>query len=381
VSTADGGLRIAICDWRDLRHPQGGGSELYVETIARGLAAAGNAVTLLTAAPAGVPRDELRAGVRYRRRGGPFTVYLWAALALLTRRVRADVVIDVQNAVPFLSPLVTRAPVVVVVHHVHREQWPVVYGRRMAALGWWVESRLAPRLYRRARYITVSDATRRELIALGVSGERISIVHNGAPARIAIPAPRTPAPHVLVLGRLVPHKRVEVVLEAVRRLRDRHPDLVVDVAGDGYWSEHLRAEAARLHVTDRVVFHGWVDEAMKARLLSQAWVNAVPSLKEGWGLSVTEAAAYAVPSIAFAGAGGLDESIVDGVTGTLVKDDFTAALHELLVDAPLRARLGAAAQRHAARYTWASAVLAVGAVLDTVLGMEPAPAAMHARAA
>ena len=97
---------------------------------------------------------------RVVRRGGRHTVYLRAAvlylagfvgLGRLARRHggRPDVVVDVGNGVPFLNPLYVRRPVIALVHHVHREQWPCVLGRRGARFGWWLESRLAPWAYRR----------------------------------------------------------------------------------------------------------------------------------------------------------------------------------------------------------------------------------------
>ncbi len=368
---ATGQRQIAICNWRDRRHPEGGGSELYIESIAARLAAAGHRVTMMCASVEGEPGDETRDGVHYRRRGTHHTVYLAAAWALLTRRVRADVVIDVQNGVPFLSSVVTRKPVVALVHHVHREQWSIVFGPRAARVGWWVESRLGPMLYRRSRYIAVSEATRRDLAGLGVSPDRITVVHNGTPT---LPEPhlgRSPAPRVVVLGRLVPHKHVGIVLAAAAALRERHPDLVVDVVGHGYFEADLRAQAAELDLHDAVIFHGWVDEQTKSDLLAQAWVNAVPSVKEGWGLGVVEAATVGTPSIAFAGAGGLDESIVAGHTGVLVDGDaeeFARELGLLLDDTERRTELGAAARRRAAMFTWDDAADQVAEILDTAMG-------------
>jgi glycosyltransferase involved in cell wall biosynthesis len=371
----EGRADIAICNWRDLRHPEGGGSELYVERVAKGLAAAGNRVTLLSAAVAGQPRDEVRDGVHYRRRGGRHTVYLRAAWALATRRVRPDVVLDVQNGVPFLSTVVTRRPVVALVHHVHREQWPVLFSPRAARLGWWVESRLGPFLYRRSRYVVVSDATRQDLGSLLPDTARITVAHNGTPEPVATGAPKSPTPRVVVLGRLVPHKRADIVLRAAASLVEQHPDLVVDIVGHGYADSDLRAEAVRLGLGDRVVFHGFVDERTKCDLLAAAWVNAVPSLKEGWALAVVEAGLQRTPSVAFAGAGGLDESIVDGVSGRLVRGgeaEFTETLGALLCDAGSRRELAAGAYRHAMTFSWDDTIRAVAGVLDASLeGVDP----------
>lgn len=359
---------VAICNWRDLRHPEAGGSERTVETVARLLAADSRQVTILCAKVAGQPADETRDGVRYLRAGGRIGVYLCAAWALLSGRVRPDVVVDVQNGLPWLSRLVTGKPVVVLLHHVHREQWSVVFGR-LGALGWLLESRVAPRIYRRSRYVTVSECTRAELGRQGIDPARVSVAHNGTPEPVPSRTTRSGTPRVVVLGRLVPHKRVEVVIRAAAALRDRFPDLAVDVVGRGWWAGELGALARRLGVEDLVTFHGFVDEQAKADLLARAWVGAVPSVREGWGLSVVEAASHGTPSVAFRTAGGLAESILDGRTGVLVdggEDAYTAALADLLADRERCATLGRRARAYASTFTWAGTAAAVARVLDEV---------------
>jgi len=346
---------VVFLNRRDLTNPEGGGSELYVETVAAHLAAAGDRVTFLCAGHGGAPREETRDGVRYLRRGGRHTVYVWAALLLLTRRLGSpDTVVEVQNGLPFLARLFTRRPVLVLVHHVHREQWPVLFGPLMARVGWWLESRLAPRVNRRCRYVAVSEATRAELVGLGVAPERVVVVHNGTAPPLASTAARAARPTIAVLGRVVPHKRVELVVDAAVALRERFPDLQVEVAGDGYWLPALRAHVAARGAQGFVHLHGRVTEQEKADLLARAWVHAVPSVKEGWGLSVVEAGTHRTPSVAFRAAGGLSESVLDGRTGLLVDapDGLVDALGALLGDEPLRTRLGEAAREHALAFTW-----------------------------
>jgi glycosyltransferase involved in cell wall biosynthesis len=345
---------VAICNWRDLQHPEAGGSEQHVETVARILAADGHPVTILCAKVAGRPADETRDGVRYLRAGGRFGVYLGAAWALLSGQVRPDVVVDVQNGLPWLSRLVTRKPVVVLLHHVHREQWQIVFGR-LGSLGWLLESRVAPRIYRRSRYLTVSERTRAELAEQGIDPARVTVAYNGTPEPVPAAAARSGTPRVVVLGRLVPHKRVEIVIHATAALRDRFPDLEVDVVGRGWWADGLATLARRLGVEDIVTFHGFVDEQAKADLLARAWVGALPSVKEGWGLSVVEAASHGTPSIAFSRAGGLAESILDGQTGVLVDGDenaYIAALADLIADRERCAVLGRRARAYASEFSW-----------------------------
>ncbi|MDY6996643.1 MAG: glycosyltransferase family 4 protein [Actinomycetota bacterium] len=367
---------LLLC-WRDTGHPQGGGSETYLQRIGAQLAASGVRVTLRTARYRGAPRREVVDGVRVQRSGGPYTVYIWAGLAMVAarfglgplRRVRPDVVVDTQNGLPFCARLAYGRRVVVLVHHCHREQWPVA-GRVRGRIGWFVESRLSPWLHRRNQYVTVSLPSARDLAELGTPAGHIAIVRNGVDAAPpeTLDAQRSPTPRVVVLSRLVPHKQIEDALEAVARLRARVPDLHLDVLGGGWWAQPLVERARRLGISDAVTFHGHVDDAAKHAVLQRSWVHVLPSRKEGWGLAVVEAAQHAVPTIGYRSSGGLTDSIVDGVTGLLVEDgdSLVDGLHRLLCDRVLREQLGAKAQVRSGEFSWQQSAEAMRAVLGTV---------------
>lgn len=372
-------LRVAVLSWRDSGHPEGGGSEVYAESVAAGLAARGHDITIFTARYPGSTTEDSRDGYRILRSGGRLTVYVRVVLRLLLRTAgRFDVIVDVQNGTPFFARLVTRRPVVVLCHHVHRDQWKIVFGgsragNAIAAVGWFIESNLAPRLLRGCRYITVSDVSKRDLISLGVRPDSISVVHNGTP-----PAhrggPRSQRPEVVVLGRIVPHKRIEHAVRAVGRLRAEMPDIRLTIIGQGWWHDEVRAEIQRCGLEEHVDMVGFVAEARKHELLSRAWVVATPSVMEGWGLGVVEAASHGTPAVAYRSAGGLAESVIDGVTGLLAEDDeddFTAKLARLLADAALRNAAGRAAQVHAERFTQQATVEAFAGVLAAVVSGSP----------
>lgn len=367
---------LLLC-WRDIGHPQGGGSEAYLQRIGAQLAASGIAVTLRTARYPGAPRHELVDGVRISRAGGRYSVYLWALLAMAAarcglgplRRVRPDVVVDTQNGWPFVARLLYGRRSLVLVHHCHREQWPVA-GRMMGRLGWYVESMLSPRLHRRNQYVTVSLPSARDLIALGVDSERIAVVRNGldeAPSP-TLSGPRAPTPRVVVLSRLVPHKQIEDALAAVAELQPRIPGLHLDIVGGGWWRQCLVDHVHRLDIADAVTFHGHVDDVTKHHVLQSSWVHLLPSRKEGWGLAVIEAAQHGVPTIGYRSSGGLADSIVDGVTGILVDDraELVAWLEQLLSDSVLRDQLGAKAQARSGEFSWRQSAEALRSVLEAV---------------
>jgi glycosyltransferase involved in cell wall biosynthesis len=349
------GLEVAFLSWRDTGNPEGGGAERALEEVAYGLVDRGARVTVFSAAYPGAPAEEERDGVRFVRRGTKLTVYRRGMAALVRGHLgRPDVVVDAQNGIPFFTRLVSRRPIIVLVHHVHREQWPVVYPGIRGRIGWWIESRFAPRLYARQQYVTGSVATRDELVRLGVDPERIAIIHYGTDRRPPSDVPKSAHPQVCVVGRLVPHKQVEHAIDAVVELRQEIPDLTLTVVGSGWWEDRLREHAEQVGASDFVRFTGQVDEATKETVYEQSWVLALPSLKEGWGLVVGEAALAGTPAVAYAAAGGTRESISDGVSGLLVDGypDLVAGLRKVLTDAELRRRLSEGAREMGGRFDW-----------------------------
>ncbi len=368
LDAPDEQLEILLLNWRDRTHPQGGGSEVFAETVAAGLARRGHRVTIFCARHPGSPTETVTPdGVRIVRAGGRLGVYPAAALRHWRRRLgRPDVIVDVQNGLPFFATLWSRTPVVLLCHHVHREQWPVVLGATAARAGWWIESTLSPRIHRDCRYVTVSEVSKHELVELGVDARAITVVHNGVSVPATLAAARSSHPSLVVLGRLVPHKRVELALDTVARLLPEFPDLTLTVAGRGWWHDEIIAHRNRLGLTPDVVdVRGWVSEPEKDVLLSRSWLSLVPSLKEGWGIAVMEAAAHGTPSVAFRDAGGVAESVVDGVTGLLGDDvdGFVDAVRRLLADDALRQRMSEQARVHAAAYGWEQTVVSLESVL------------------
>ncbi|WP_109551497.1 glycosyltransferase family 4 protein [Mycobacteroides franklinii] len=375
---------LMLC-WRDTGHPQGGGSEAYLQRIGAELAASGVKVTLRCAAHPGAPRREVVDGVQISRAGGRFTVYPRALLSLLAGRlglgalrdVRPDVVIDTQNGIPFFAGTVAPAPVVVLVHHCHREQWPVA-GPLIGRLGWWLESRLSPRMHRRNQYLTVSQPSASDLVALGVDPGRIAVVRNGVDqidAYISGDAMdvRSETPRAVVLSRLVPHKQIEHALTTLALLRDHVADVHLDIIGDGWWMDPLVDHAARLGISDAVTFHGYLDEETKHRVLQRAWVHLMPSRKEGWGLAVTEAAQHGVPTVGYRSSGGLMDSVTDGITGLLARDqdEFVRHAATLLADNKLRYRMGEAGRARCADLSWQRSAAGVTTVLKAAVAGVP----------
>ncbi|MBL7495411.1 glycosyltransferase family 4 protein [Frankia sp. CNm7] len=386
------GRHVVFLNWRDLDHPQAGGAELFCQSVAGRFAAAGVDVTLLTARPPGLAAKATVDGVQVWRGGGTFGVYpsVLARLARLARSARGvDAVVDCQNGIPFFSPLVLPAatPVVQVLHHVHQKQFPLFFPGPVAKAGQLLEAPGSRWVYRRRPLAAVSPSTRDEARAvLRLPGPRF-LVPNGvtAPAGDAPVPPRAASPTIVCVGRLVPHKRLHLLLEAIPALAARHPGLVVHLVGSGPDRERLEARAAELGIAQGgpdggpggqavLRWHGHTEAATRDALLAGAWLTVNPSHGEGWGLSVLEANALGVPAVAFR-VPGLRDAVLDGRTGWLVDsparlaDTIDAALTEL--GEPARAAaLRDGARGWAAGFSWEASA----ALLATVLSGELARA-------
>lgn len=362
VADAAGLRRIQVLTMRAFDDPQRGGAEEHAEQVARHWAAAGIEVRVRAAAVPGRPSVTDEHGVRVVRRGGPLTVFPRGAVAArLGRDGPWDALLEVSHGLPFWAPVWTRRPHVLFVHHVLQGVWHLqAAGGLTARVGAAAERLVLPRAYRRAHLMAPSASTKESLVGLGVPDERIDVVHNGLDERFTPGGERSPSPTLVAVGRLSPQKGFDRVLRALARL-DR-PDVGLVVVGEGRARAELEALARSLGVAEQVTFVGRIGDDALVEQYRRSWLVVSGSHHEGWGLTLTEAAACATPCVATRIAGHVD-AVVDGVTGVLVDDEeeLADAVTALLDDPQRLARLGAAARGRAATLRWES-------VADAILG-------------
>lgn len=356
IAAAAGLRRVEIVAWRDLEDPEAGGSELHAAQIAQRWTAAGIEVSARTSAVrGGLPLVE-RDGYRVVRRGGRCMLFPRVAWrGLLGGLGRADGLVEIWNGMPFFSPVWARCPRAVFLHHVHDEMWRMtIEPAVLARLGEVIESRLAPPLYRRTPVVTLSASSRAEIVRLlGLPLGNVTVVPPGVDGRFRPGGDRSPDPMVVAVGRLAPVKRLEMLVDALVEVRARHPRLHAVIAGDGQERAPIARRVDAHGASDWLKLPGRVTEDELVRLYRRSWVVASASAREGWGMTLTEAAACGTPAVASRIAGHLD-AVVHGRTGLLFDDQrgLVTSLDHLLSDQGLRARMGKAAAAQAVRRTW-----------------------------
>ncbi len=352
-------MNLLVVNWLDRLNPQAGGAEIHLFEIFRRIAERGHRVRLICSGWPGAKPLETVDGIEVTRVAGRHTFALAGRRAV--RRALAqeapDVVVEDINKLPLFLAGLTDRPFCALVPHLfggtafQEAPWP------MAAVVW-VAERPIPWGYRRAEFQAISESTRDDLIERGVSAERIRVIHPGVDPVVFCPDPavgRSSPPSFLYVGRLKRYKGVDLAIRALALARRKRPELSLDIAGSGDDRPRLEAIARRLGQGEAVRFHGFVPEARKLALLRSTWGNLFPSPKEGWGITVVEAAACGTPSLA-SDSPGLRDSVRAGETGYLVPhgdaDAMAARMLELAANPALVERLGQAGRRFAESLTW-----------------------------
>ena len=346
---------IKIVAWRDLDDPEAGGSELHAHRIAALWAQAGLDVTMRTSQVPNAPEEVTRDGYRSIRKNGRYSVFPHVmAEGIRTRSSGDTALVEIWNGMPFLSPLWHRGPRIVFLHHVHAEMWNMVLSPRLAAGGKFFEGSLAPPLYRSSTVVTLSESSRDEICALlKLPEDRVIVIPPGIDPRFQPGGTRSSDPSVVAVGRLVPFKRFDDLIRHLVEVKTTIPNLRASIIGEGYERANLEKLRDELGASSWLELPGRLSDDEQLDAYRSAWVVASTSGKEGWGMTLTEAAACGTPGIATDIPGHRD-AIQDGQSGILVglNESFADRLSEVLLNDQLRATLSEGALAYAQTLTW-----------------------------
>lgn len=273
--------------------------------------------------------------------------------------------IDCFHTPYFDAPWFARCPMLITIHDLIFDRFPDFIPQRHLLPIYRILTTIG--VHRAARIVTISEATKRDIIELyGVNPAKISVIPEAAATDFCPASPgaveevrkryRLPAKFVLTLGTMRPQKNIPNLLRAFARIVDR-TDAKLVLAGtiDPRWPDDITPLIAELDLAQRIVQPGHIAEADLPALYSAATLFAFPSLIEGFGLPPLEAMSCGT-AVVSSSCSSLPEVV--GNAGLLVDpqnvEQLASALLQILENPELRQSLEQKSVQRAALFNWES---------------------------
>lgn len=305
-------------------------------------------------------------GIRIVRAGRQWTVH-WHAFKRYRKLLRGqfDAVIDEVNTMPFFTPFWAGIPTFMMIFQLAREVWWYESAFPISAAGYVIEP-IYLLAYRQTPVLTISRSTEQDLRSLGFKGP-ITVMPIGIEKVALTSRPKADTSTFLYVGRLAPSKRIGHMVQALAQFRKATGTGTLWLVGRGSegYTQSLAKLARRLNVQDSVVFFGRVSSQEKYRLMAEAHALLMTSVREGWGLVVTEANACGTPAIVY-DVPGLRDSVRNGLTGLVVvprPDRLAEAMIRITSDPGLYATLSDEGRRWSNTFSFDEAARLVGKAL------------------
>lgn len=329
--TKDDRKTILSLSWRDIKSPTAGGAEVHTHEMLSRVNHEKYRIIHLAAIYEGLEISECIDQVNYIRKGNIFTVIWYAFVYYKRNRKNIDYVVDQCNTHRFFTPFwVKKNKRIFYIHQLTREIWDIALKLPMSKLGKSMENLLL-RLNRKDYTITVSESTKQDLIAVGFDPNKIFVIPNGVnfePWKLQNFLEKEKNPTFVYVGRYASYKGIDVAVEAFGRLKEDYPDAKLWILGkknEKYVEECLLPISNIYHLSwgtageeADIICWGFVSEEEKLNLLSRATALLFPSVREGWGIPITEAGDVGTPSIVF-DSPGIRDAVDFGKAGYICK--------------------------------------------------------------
>ncbi len=348
--------KLLVINWRDIKNPEAGGAEVYYHEMFKRIAAEGKyAITVLSHTFPGAMSEENMEGLRVIRRGGKYLFNFAAMVYVRKHQNEYNLIIEDLNKVPFFTPLFVRKPRMHMVMHFFGasifKEAPLPL-----ALYIYLMEKLVPFIYRRDPFSVISNSTYDEVSAFCQNTLPVKVLEPGVDLEFFKPVcSKQNPPYLLYIGRIKKYKNIQFIIQGLKVLRKKYPDLELFIAGSGDYTESLNEFTLSLGLQKAVHFTGYVPAEEKRRLLSGALLMINAAAKEGWGITNIEANACGTVSVS-SRVPGLKDSVKDGVTGILFKygdlDDFVNQASRFLSDNSLRLAMEKEALVFSKKFTW-----------------------------
>ena len=357
-------MKILILNWRDIKNPMSGGAEILTHEIAKRWVKKGHIVIQISSKFSNSKKQETIDGIRIIRLGSPDARYLFSSVHfkaflyyMRNLRGKVDVVIDEIHGLPFFTPWYIKEKKIALICEVSGELWYKMFGRFFGFIGRLAEIFYMRFVYGNIHFITISKSTKKELTEEGVNVNKISVI----PMGITLPKKigkyeKEYHPTLIFVGRLSQSKGIEDAIFALKKISNYVSDVKLWIVGRGdeKYIKDLKRLITEQKMDNRITFFGFVADEKKFELLAKAHILIVPSIKEGWGLIVSEAGVVGTPSIVY-DVSGLRDVVKNGINGIIVKNKpnlISEAVIKLFKNKSYYKAIKENAQKSSKNYNW-----------------------------
>lgn len=323
-------MHILIFNWKDVKNPTVGGAEIIVHEFAKRLIKDGHTVTWFTRNFPDGKEKEVIDNITIIRRGSMYSVYWYAYLYYHSLKKKPDLVLDMINTIGWMTPLyVPSKKRIAYLNQLAEEAWFFEFPFVLAVIGRIIE-RIQYFFYTTTPFLCYSESTKSDLIRMGIPEKNIRFFPLGVDHKRYNPGKKkTRYPLFIFVARLVSYKRADLCIDAMKKVVKKFPKTKLAIIGNGPEEEHLRKRISLLKltrsidlITQKNFYLENAKEDVKVSLMQKAWVHILPSVKEGWGMVVTETAACGTPSIV-TNTSGLKDAVIKDKTGVIISKDPT----------------------------------------------------------
>lgn len=357
-------MRVLILNWRDIKNPFSGGAEILTHELSKRLILKGHSVTIFSSYFQGAKKEEIIDGVKIIRDGNPDARTLFNSVQLKAYlrykkefQGKIDLVVDEVHGIPFCTPFYVKEKKIALICEVAGDLWDIAVSFPFNILGKFVE-RIYPFFYSKIKLLTISETSKEELAQIGFDQSKIYVIPMGSNSKIVEDFPEKEKNETLVfLSRLSKSKGIEDAIKCLSLIKNDFPNVVLWVIGRGeeIFKKELIKLIKKLDIENNVIFFDYVTEEKKEDLLTRAHILIIPSIKEGWGLTVHEAGARATPAIVY-DVPGLREVVKNNVNGIICKrnsaEELASNAKKLLKDKALYEKLQKGAINERKKRSW-----------------------------
>ncbi len=377
---------ILMLSWRAIKSPNAGGAEVHAhEMLSRADKNKYKIYYFTTRSQGQAMREEID-GVTYIRHGNVFTVILAAHCFYKKYKDRIDFVIDQCNTHRFFTPFwVEPRKRIFYIHQLTKEVWDYNVKFPFNKIGKVFEE-IFLRLNCHDPVITVSESTRDELVERGYDKKKIKIIYNGVsfvPWKPVNWLKKESNPTFIYAGRYSPYKGIDIAVNALVKIKKEYPNARLWIIGkkdQKYVNEKLMPickennliweDAIGENCKGDIVSWGYVSEKKKLELLSRSWALLFPSIREGWGIPITEAGCVGTPCVAF-NSPGIREAVKYGKAGYLCTENTSEGLAKqmriVVVDRDIYSDIQQKAYMYSSQFQWEDIGKEFGEFIETIL--------------